>query len=48
MNKGFRFPEAFIVAGVVVIASCFLVQIRLTALPLAALRLGGVSPSTRI
>ena len=46
MNKGFRFLEAFIIALLVVIAGCFLVQIVLAAPPVAAV-LGGFVPSTR-
>src|ERR1700710_2970859 len=44
MNKGFRFLEAFIVALLVIIAGCFLVQIILAAPPVAAV-LGGFIPS---
>jgi len=47
MNKGFRFLEAFIIALLVVIAICFLVQIALAAPPLAGI-LGGFAPSTEI
>ena len=47
MNKGFRFLEAFIIALLVVIAICFLVQIVLAAPPLAGI-LGGFVPSTEI
>jgi manganese transport protein len=47
MNKGFRFLEAFIVALLVVIAVCFLVQIVLAAPPVAAV-LGGFVPSPEI
>ena len=47
MNKGFRFLEAFIIALLVVIAICFLVQIVLAAPPLRGI-LGGFVPSTEI
>jgi manganese transport protein len=47
MNKGFRFLEAFIIALLVVIAACFLIQIVLAAPPIAAV-LGGFVPSPEI
>ena len=47
MNKGFRFLEAFIIALLIVIAGCFLVQIILAAPPVAAV-LGGFIPSSDI
>jgi manganese transport protein len=47
MNKGFRLIEAFIVALLVVIAGCFLVQIVLAQPPVAEL-FGGFIPSTEI
>ena len=47
MNKGFRFLEAFIIALLVVIATCFLIQILLAAPPIAAV-LGGFIPSREI
>ncbi len=47
MNKGFRYLEAFIIALLVVIAGCFLVQILLAAPPVAAV-LGGFIPSPEI
>jgi manganese transport protein len=47
MKRGFRFLEAFIVALLVVIAGCFLVQILLAAPPVAAV-LGGFLPSQEI
>jgi manganese transport protein len=47
MNRGFRFLEAFIIALLVVIAGCFLVQIVLAAPPVVAV-LGGFVPSTQI
>ena len=47
MNKGFRFLEAFIIALLVVIAICFLVQIVLAAPPLAGILVGFV-PSAEI
>src|SRR5262249_42290447 len=47
MSKGFRFLEAFIVALLVVIATCFLIEIVLASPPVAAV-LGGFVPSTEI
>jgi manganese transport protein len=47
MNRGFRFIEAFIVALLIIIAACFLVQIVLAAPPVAAV-LGGFVPSAEI
>jgi manganese transport protein len=47
MNKGFRFLEAFIIALLVVIAICFLIQIVLAAPPVAGV-LGGFVPSPEI
>jgi manganese transport protein len=47
MNRGFRFLEAFIVALLVVIALCFLVQIVLAAPPVAGV-LAGFLPKTEI
>jgi manganese transport protein len=47
MNRGFRFLETFIVALLVVIAGCFLIQIVLAAPPVAAV-LGGFVPSAEI
>jgi manganese transport protein len=47
MNKGFRFLEAFIIALLIVIAGCFLVQIVLAAPPVAAV-LGGFIPSSEV
>ena len=47
MNKGFRFLEAFIIALLIVIAGCFLVQIGLAAPPVAEI-LGGFVPSPQI
>ncbi len=47
MNRGFRFLEAFIVALLIVIAICFLIQIILAAPPVAAI-LGGFIPSPQI
>ena len=47
MNRGFRLLEAFIVALLVVIATCFAIQIVLAAPPVAAV-LGGFIPSTDI
>jgi manganese transport protein len=47
MNKGFRFLEAFIIALLVVIAICFLIQIILAAPPVAGV-LGGFIPSPEI
>lgn len=47
MNKGFRFLEAFVIALLVIIAGCFLVQIIAAAPPMAAI-LKGFMPSTQI
>jgi manganese transport protein len=47
MNKGFRFLEAFIVALLIVIATCFAIQIALAAPPVAAV-LGGFIPSPEV
>jgi manganese transport protein len=47
MNRGFRYMEAFIVALLVVIAACFLIQIVLAAPPVASV-LGGFIPSSQI
>jgi manganese transport protein len=47
MNKGFRFIEAFIVALLIVIAICFLIQIVLAAPPVAEM-FGGFIPSREI
>jgi manganese transport protein len=47
MNKGFRFLEAFIIALLIVIAGCFLIQIGLAAPPVAEI-LGGFVPSSQI
>jgi len=47
MNRGFRFLEAFIVALLIVIAICFVVQIVLAAPPVVAV-LGGFIPSHEI
>ncbi|MCF8476070.1 MAG: Nramp family divalent metal transporter [Pseudolabrys sp.] len=47
MNRGFRYLEAFIVALLIVIAGCFLVQILLAAPPVMAV-LGGFIPSHEI
>jgi manganese transport protein len=47
MNKGFRFLEAFIIALLLVIATCFVIQIALAAPPVVAV-LGGFIPSPEI
>jgi manganese transport protein len=47
MNRGFRWMEAFIIALLIVIAACFLIQIVLAAPPIAAV-LGGFLPSSEI
>jgi manganese transport protein len=47
MSKGFRFLEAFIIALLIVIATCFVIQIVLAAPPVAAV-LGGFVPSREI
>lgn len=44
MNRGFRYLEAFVIALLVVIATCFAVQVGLAAPPVAAV-LGGFLPS---
>lgn len=47
MNRGFRFLEAFVIALLIVIAVCFVVQIAAAAPPVAAI-LGGFVPSSQI
>jgi manganese transport protein len=47
MNRGFRFLEAFVIALLIVIAICFLVQIVAAAPPIAPL-LAGFVPSPEI
>ncbi|MBB3611735.1 Nramp family divalent metal transporter [Rhizobium sp. BK602] len=47
MNKGFRFLEAFVIALLIVIATCFAIQIAAAAPPVAAI-LDGFVPSTEI
>ena len=47
MNKGFRFLEAFVIALLIVIATCFAIQISAAAPPVAAM-LRGFVPSTEI
>jgi manganese transport protein len=47
MNRGFRFLEAFIVALLIVIAACFVIQIALAAPPVSAV-LGGFIPSPEV
>lgn len=47
MNKGFRFLEAFIIALLIIISGCFLVQIILAAPPVAAV-MSGFIPSPEI
>jgi manganese transport protein len=47
MNRGFRFLEAFVIALLIVIAICFLVQIVAAAPPIAPL-LAGFIPSPEI
>ena len=47
MNKGFRFLEAFVIALLVVIATCFAIQIAAAAPPVAAM-LNGFIPSPEI
>jgi len=47
MNKGFRLLEAFIIALLIVIAGCFLIEIVLAAPPVAGV-LGGFIPSREI
>ncbi|ENN84121.1 putative manganese transport protein mntH [Rhizobium freirei PRF 81] len=47
MNKGFRYLEAFVIALLIVIATCFAVQIAAAAPPIAAI-LHGFIPSPEI
>ena len=47
MNKGFRFLEAFVIALLVVIATCFAIQIAAAAPPVAAV-LAGFIPTGEI
>ncbi len=47
MNKGFRYLEAFVIALLIVIATCFAVQIAAAAPPIAAI-LDGFIPSPEI
>ncbi|WP_146985596.1 Nramp family divalent metal transporter [Bradyrhizobium macuxiense] len=47
MNRGFRFLEAFVIALLIVIAVCFVVQIAAAAPPVAAV-IGGFMPSREI
>ena len=47
MNRGFRFLEAFVIALLIVIATCFAIQVAAAAPPVAAL-LRGFMPSSEI
>jgi manganese transport protein len=47
MQKGFRYLEAFIIALLIVIAGCFIIQIAAAAPPVAGV-LGGFMPSTEV
>ena len=47
MNKGFRFLEAFVIALLIVIATCFAIQIVAAAPPIAGI-LRGFLPATEI
>lgn len=47
MNRGFRYLEAFVIALLIVIAGCFLVQIAAAAPPVAAV-LSGFLPSSEV
>jgi len=47
MNRGFRFLEAFVIALLIVIATCFTIQIAAAAPPVAAM-LKGFVPSSEI
>nr|WP_246801120.1 Nramp family divalent metal transporter [Bradyrhizobium genosp. L] len=47
MNRGFRFLEAFVIALLIVIAVCFVVQIAAAAPPVAAV-IGGFVPTGEI
>jgi manganese transport protein len=40
LNKGFRFIEAFVIALIVIIGGCFVIEIALSAPPLAAIAKG--------
>ncbi len=47
LNKGFRFLEAFVIALLIIVALCFIVEIALVAPPIAAI-LHGFVPKTEI
>ncbi|NWA38145.1 Nramp family divalent metal transporter [Pseudomonas reactans] len=47
MNKGFRFLEAFVIALLIVIGTCFAVQVAAAAPPIAAI-INGFIPSTEV
>jgi manganese transport protein len=47
MNRGFRFLEAFVIALLIVIATCFAIQVSAAAPPVAAM-LRGFAPSSEI
>ncbi|MGY3615780.1 Nramp family divalent metal transporter [Bradyrhizobium sp. USDA 10063] len=47
MNRGFRFLEAFVIALLIVIATCFAIQVAAAAPPIAAM-LRGFAPSSEI
>ncbi len=47
MNKGFRFLEAFVIALLIVIATCFAIQIAAASPPVAAV-LKGFLPSSQV
>ncbi|MCA6112990.1 Nramp family divalent metal transporter [Bradyrhizobium cenepequi] len=47
MNRGFRFLEAFVIALLIVIATCFAIQVAAAAPPVAAM-LRGFAPSSEI
>ncbi|WP_454627624.1 Nramp family divalent metal transporter [Bradyrhizobium cenepequi] len=47
MNRGFRFLEAFVIALLIVIATCFAIQVTAAAPPVAAM-LRGFAPSSEI
>jgi manganese transport protein len=47
MNRGFRFLEAFVIALLIVIATCFAIQVSAAAPPIAAM-LRGFVPSSEI
>jgi manganese transport protein len=47
LNKGFRFIEAFVIALIIIISVCFVIEIALSAPPLAAIAKGFI-PTTEL